>query len=124
MSVALCTSRLPLITLAPWLSWRLGPGVGFVHRRARLLDLEEQRIGAAAALEQHQVDPHPDAADPDHLADHVDLGEPVEQAPPVLLQGQPILGQKVIDEVKLLSSPIVTRIGGSSVIRGRPSPWS
>ena len=73
-----------------------------VHRRPGLLDLQEQRIGAAAALEQHQVDPHADAADPDHLADHVDLGEPVEQAPPVLLQGQPVLGEQLVDEVGLL----------------------
>jgi hypothetical protein len=80
MSVALWTSRLPLITRAPWLLVAAGLGVRLIHRRPGLLDLQEQRVGAGAALQQHQVDLHPHAADPHDLADHVDLGEPVEQA--------------------------------------------
>src|ERR1019366_3911915 len=58
-------------------------------------------IGAGAPLEQHQIDLHPDAAHPDHRTDHVYRGEPIEQAPPVLLEGQPVLGEQVVDEVIL-----------------------
>ncbi len=78
-----------------------GAGVGLVHRGPGLLDLKEQRVGAGAALEQHQVDLHPHAAHPHHLPHHVDHGEPVEQAPPVLLESQPVLGEEVIGEVIL-----------------------
>ena len=78
-----------------------GLGVGLIYRRPGLLDLQEQRVGAAAALEQHQVDLHPHAAYPHDLADHIDLGEPVEQAPPVLLEGQPVPGEEVVDQVGL-----------------------
>ena len=76
-----------------------------------------------AALQQHQIDPHPHAAHPHDLAHDVDDGEPVEQVPPVLRQGQPV-GPRgpSTDECGLLGRrQIVTRIGGSSVIRGRPS---
>src|SRR5450631_444662 len=55
-----------------------GLGVGLIHGRPGLLDLQEQRVGAAAALQQHQVDLHPHAAYPDDLADHVDLSEPAK----------------------------------------------
>ncbi len=79
-----------------------GAGMGLVHRRSGLLDLKEQRVGAGAALKQHQVDLHPHAAHPDHLTHHVDHREPVEQALPVLLKRQPVLGQEALDDVRLL----------------------
>jgi hypothetical protein len=76
--------------------------MSLVYRRSSLLDLQEQWIGAGTALQQHQVDLHAHAAHPHDLADHVDRGEPVEQGPPVLLQGYPVLGQEVVDQVVLL----------------------
>ena len=79
-----------------------GPGVGLVDRGPGLFDLQEQRVGPGAALHEHQVDLHPHAADPNDLAHDVGLGEPVEQGPPVLLEGQPVLGQEVVDQVVLL----------------------
>ena len=87
---------LAMVFMAAW------PGVRLVHRGSRLLDLEEQRVVAAAALEQHQIDPHADTADADDLADHIDQREPVEQTPEVLLQGQAIPGEELVDEVGLL----------------------
>jgi hypothetical protein len=44
---------------------------GLIYRRTGLLDLQEQRVAAAAALEEGQIDAHADAAHPHHLADHV-----------------------------------------------------
>ena len=76
--------------------------MALVHGPPGLLDLKEQRVGAGAALEQHQVDLHPHTAHPDHLPHHVHHREPVEQAPPVLLEGQPVLRQQVIGQVILL----------------------
>src|ERR1700722_3737106 len=85
-----------MVGVAAWL------GVSFVHCRPSLLDLQEQWVGATAALKERQVHPHTDAAYPHDLADGIDLGEPVEQNPAVLLKGQPVLGQEVIDQVGLL----------------------
>src|SRR6185437_1981804 len=78
------------------------PGIGLVYGRSSLLDLQEQWVDPGSALQQHQVDLHAHAAYAHDLADHVDRGEPVEQAPPVLLQGNPVLGQEVVDQVVLL----------------------
>ena len=76
--------------------------VGLVDRRPGLLDLQKQGIRAGAALEQHQIDPHPDAAHADDLADDVDHREVIQEAPPVLRQGQPVLGQQVVDQIGLM----------------------
>src|SRR5262249_46500514 len=35
-----------------------GLDVRLVHRRTSLLDLQEQRVSPAAALQEHQIDPH------------------------------------------------------------------
>ena len=66
------------------------------------MTLEEERVGAAAPLEEDQVDAHAHAAHAHHLADHVGLGEPVEEMATVLLQGQPVPAQQLVDEVGLL----------------------
>jgi hypothetical protein len=79
-----------------------GPVRCLIDGRSRLLGLEEQWVSTAAALQEHQVDPHAHAAYSDDLANHIDGGKPVEQAPPVLLEGQPVPGQEVIDDVGLL----------------------
>ena len=90
MSVALWISRLPSTTRWPWLAYRLAAEVRLVHRRAGLLDLQEQRIRLVRALQQHQVHPHADAADADDLADGVDEREAVEQVAAVV--GQRVAG--------------------------------
>jgi hypothetical protein len=63
--------------------WR----VAFQYRRSRLLDLEEQRVVLAAALEQHNESPGAHAADPNDLPGHVHKVVPVEQVAPIVLQG-------------------------------------
>ena len=42
-----------------------------VDRRPRLLDLQEQRIGPIATLQQDEVDTHADASDADDLSDRI-----------------------------------------------------
>ena len=101
MSVALWTSRLAADHPLAVAVVAAGLGVGLVHRRPSLLHLQEQRVGTSPALQEHQIDLHPHAAHPHDLADHIDLGEAVEQAPPVFLEGQPVPGQEVVHEVRL-----------------------
>src|SRR3984885_14768120 len=72
-----------------------GLGVGLVDGGPGLLDLQEQRGGAGAALKQDEVDAHADAADPHDLADDVGEGEPVEEAAPVGLECLPVLGKEL-----------------------------
>jgi hypothetical protein len=57
--------------------------------------------GSAPALQENQVDLHPDAADADHFADHVDRHEPIEEVPVILAQGQAVLGEKSVDHLVL-----------------------
>ncbi len=73
-----------------------------VHRGPGLLELQEQRVGAGAALKEHQVHPHADAADPHDLTDDVGQREPVEQGPPVALERLPVPGQQLPGDVGLL----------------------
>jgi len=88
-----------------------------------LFHLKEEGVRACSALEEHQVHPHADAADTHNLPDGVDLGEAVEEVAPVLLEGQAVLGEEVVDELILLV--VVDRHAdrGSSVMRGLPWPW-
>ena len=56
----------------------------------------------------------PTLPDPHHLADHVGLGEAVEQVPPVLLEGEPVPGEQPVDQVRpARRRRSVTRSGGS-----------
>ena len=73
-----------------------GAEVGLVNRGAGLLDLQKQGVVATAALKQGQIDPHPHAAHPHHLADQVNEGKAVEQVAPILLQGHPVAGQALV----------------------------
>ena len=79
MSLAACISRWPATTRWPSLADCAAPGVLAEHRRPRLLDLQEQRVIVVAAEQQDDPAARADAADPDHLAGHVDELEPVEQ---------------------------------------------
>ena len=94
--------------------------MGLVDGRPGLLALQEEWVDAAATLQQHEVDAHADAPDSDHLADHVGLGEPVEQVAAVVLERAPVAGQQLVDEGGLLV--VVDRDADrrSSVMRGRP----
>src|SRR6478672_5547346 len=94
-------------------------GVSLIHRRPSLLSLQEQRVGTGPALQQDQIDPHPHAAYPHHLADHVDRGEPVEQAPPVLWEGKPVSGEEVVDDFGLLA--VADRDANRGIL-GYPGP--
>ena len=53
------------------------------HRSARLLELQEQHVVGAAALEQGDVRPQADAADADDLVRDVDERVAAEHTPPV-----------------------------------------
>ena len=92
-----------------------------VDRRPGLLALQEEGIGTRAAREEHEVHHHADAAHPHHLADHVHRGEAVEQRPAVLLQGEPVPREQVVDDVLLLA--VVDR-DAQRGLRGdaRPAP--
>ena len=52
-----------------------------VHRRNRLLDLQEKRVAGASLNQQHQIHPHTHAADTDNLANHVRDVEARQEAP-------------------------------------------
>ena len=78
MSLAACISRWPATTRSPFDSGRRRDEVG-EHGRLRLLDLQEQRVVAAAAEQEHDPDARADAADADDLARHVDEAEALEQ---------------------------------------------
>ena len=63
----------------------------------RFLDLQEQRVVLVATLQQDDERACPDAADADDLARGVDDFEPLEQVPPVVLQGAPIGAELLVD---------------------------
>ena len=50
------------------------------HRRLRLLDLEEQRVGVVLAQHEHDPAPGTDAPDPDDLAGEVDEAIALQEA--------------------------------------------
>ncbi len=83
--------------------------VCLVHRRSGLLDLQKQRVGAAAPLEQDEEHAHADAAHADDLAGGVDEREAVEQVTPVLRQ-------------RSAGRPRTPRRAGPVVRRGEPAP--
>ena len=67
------------------------------HRRFRLLDLEEQRVGVVLA--QHQRDPAPgaDAADPDDLPGEVDQPIALQEMSPIRLQAVPVDAEPIVE---------------------------
>ncbi len=99
MSDAACIQRCPTTTRSPWSPVRAAPEVRLEHRRAGLLDLQEQRIVARPALQHEDVAARPDAADADHLAGEVERPEVVEQVAPVGRQAAPVRGEPPADEV-------------------------
>ena len=90
-----------------------GAEARLIYRRCGLLDLQEQRVAAAAALEEDQIYAHADAGHPDHLADHVNRREAVEQEAPILLQGHPVAGEELVGQRVLL---VVDGNAGGSVL--------
>ncbi len=76
--------------------------VRLVDRGSGLLELQEEWVGPGASREEHEVDDHADAAHPHHLADHVHRGEAVEERAAVLLEGEPVSTEQVVDDVLLL----------------------
>jgi hypothetical protein len=75
-----------------------------------LLDLEEQGVGAVAALQEHHPRSGADAADSDHLACHVDDGESVQHLPAVVAEGGLIEPELLLDRVpSLLGCHLVAR---------------
>ena len=75
--------------------------VGGQDRPSRLLQLQEQHVVGAAALEQGDVGAQPDAADPDHLVGDVDHRVAAEYPPPVRGQGAEVLVESLGDRVRL-----------------------
>ena len=71
----------------------------FQDRRGRLLDLQEQRVLFIAALQQHDVRPGADAANPDDLAGHIDQFEPLQQVAAIIEQGFPVRTEPVVDSI-------------------------
>ena len=69
------------------------PAVLRENRRLGLLGLQEQRLDPVQGVHQQDPGAGADAADPDHLAGHLDQRELSEQVPPVGLQGAPVLAQ-------------------------------
>ena len=63
-----------------------GTAMRLIDRTAGLFDLQKQRVGAVAPLEQHQEHPHSDAPHADHLARGVDEREAIEQVAAVFRQ--------------------------------------
>ena len=76
--------------------------VRLIYRRSGLLDLQEQRVAAAAALEEDQIYAHADAGHPHHLADHVNRREAVEQEAPIVPQGHPLASEELVGQRVLL----------------------
>ena len=76
-------------------------GIGFEDGRARLLELEEQRI-VLARHQQHDATVGSDAADADDLDRHIHELETVQQQSTVFLQGFPIAGKRLVDVCGLL----------------------
>ena len=72
------------------------------HRPARLLQLEEQHVVGAAALEQRHVGAQADAADADDLVGDVDQGVAAQDPAPVRRQGAQVLVQRGRDQVAVL----------------------
>ena len=87
MSLAACIRRWPATTRWPWLAYLLLPDEPLEHRLLRLLGLQEQRVLAVAAEQQHDPGAGADAADADDLAGRVHVLEALEQLAPVGRQG-------------------------------------
>ena len=96
MSLAACIIRWPAHHPFPGIVVPAPGQVVLQHRPGGLLDLQEQRVLLVAALQQHDERPGADAADPDDLAGHVDDLELLQQVPPVVLQGGPVLPELVV----------------------------
>ncbi len=133
MSLAACISRWPTTTRSPSFlgAYRCRIAGGHVRlstERLGLLDLQEQRVAVVPAAQQHDPAAGPDAADPDHLAGHVDELELVEQGPPVARQRAAVVVQQAPDPVSSVlarsasgsRSAIGTISGGSALIRTSP----
>ena len=82
-SLAACVIRWPCTTRAPWCLYLLAPAYRSEHRRARLLDLQEQRIVLAIAHQQEHHGLGPDRADADDLARDIRVVVVIEHDAPI-----------------------------------------
>ena len=70
----------------------------FEDRGLGLLDLEEERVVVAGALEQGHVRPETDAADADDLQRRIDDPVAIEQDAAILLEALPVSRSGVVGE--------------------------
>ena len=131
MSLAACVSRCPSTTRWPWLANVALAQERLQHRRFGLLELQEERVVAVAAEQQHDEGAGADAADTDDLASRMDVAVALQQLAPVARQ-RPAVGadrasEEVLELVRALAqarSSIGTTTGGSLMMRGSPSTIS
>ena len=90
MSLAACMRRWPSTTRWPWFVEPARAEERLEHGRLGLLELQEQRVVAVAAEQQHDPRAGADAADADDLARRVDVAEALEQAAAVARQASAV----------------------------------
>ena len=93
------------------------PDVGLEHRGLGLLGLQEERVLPVAAHHQHHPGAGPDAADPDHLAGHVDEPVAVEQVAAVALEALAVAAEHLDDPLLEL----VALILGDQLVEPEPA---
>ena len=72
---------------------------GLEHGRARLLDLEEQRVSIVSPEHQHDPAAGADTPDTDDLSGQVDVTEALQQLAPVPLQRPSVGANELADRV-------------------------
>ena len=90
MSLVDCSRRWPVTMRSPWEGYGLGFEEPFEDGGLGLLDLEEERIVVAGALEQRHVRTEADAADADDLQRRIDDPVAIEQDAAIFLETLPV----------------------------------
>jgi len=78
------------------------PEVRLEHRRLGFLDLEDEWVVGAAAVQQRDPTTGPDAADPHHLARRVRQREPFEEMADVVGEARPVPVEQRLRPVELV----------------------
>ena len=76
------------------------PEVGLQHGCLGLLDLEEERLTRGGLLEQDHQGQQPDASDAHDLDRDVLHLEAVQEVPPILLEGDPVVAKASVTTVQ------------------------
>ena len=100
--------NLPFDDSAPVVLVVGGLEVRFEDRRVGFLDLEDQRVVVAAAVEQRDPATGPDAADADHLAGGVDEAVPIEEVLALVGQTGPVVVEQRCDAAQLVVAGYVS----------------